>query len=709
MENRFAATLICIFLCSELWAQAVLKGRVTDGQTGEALTGVNLYLKSDLLKGTNSDVEGFFQLEWNRSSGQSDTLFASHVGYEGKTIRLTTPDSEVLNIPLRPLATQLNPVEIKAKKLIAREFTVREINKLDIYLNPNSKADPLLAVQSLPAATSTDETANLSLRGSPPHETGTYLNNVLIRDAVKLDDANGLGQFSIFNTAMIQSVNVFASNPPLEFGEATSGAVALYTDDQIPAKATSVVATVAGGGLQISRQLKDKTAFTAYSNVGIHPALRALNKKALRNILSFTSTDAGLYVIHRFNDRASVKVFNYSLFENFQFHFRHPSFEVAFFQKKKRNLTIANFNYHLKNGQLEINQSFNWTKANFRTGNFDSNIQNLDYFGSANYHYFRKKWSVKSGISLDWHRIQLQSRFPEFDFALSEQHPSFPFDTLQIISIPEGYFYGKYHFSSKWTFGVGMRFHPALANLESFWSKQINLHYRLKKRHSFTLSIGQYHQFNIPNADAGELFLIQSTHLAFDYRFESEHWTIQSSVYHKKGEFQDLENPIFGAEFLTSFELANLQTSVSLAHIRSSLKKEGVSYPSAYDLAYFLRFLLKYNFPKWFEISLVYQQRPGRYYLPVTGSRYHKITDTFAPVFASPDAGKRLPNYHLLDVSLSRVMPMNKGSLVVFLSANNLLDVKNVRSISYNFDYGQSEPELFNRRVVFFGGVFSWQ
>jgi len=43
---------------------------------------------------------------------------------------------------------------------------------VEIYLNPSSKADPLLAVNSLPSATTLDESANISFRGRSPAETG---------------------------------------------------------------------------------------------------------------------------------------------------------------------------------------------------------------------------------------------------------------------------------------------------------------------------------------------------------------------------------------------------------------------------------------------------------------------------------------------------------------------------------------------------------
>jgi hypothetical protein len=132
-------------------------------------------------------------------------------------------DGCLLNVKLSAATTKLDEVEIKSERLIAADFTVRKMSKLAIYTNPSSKADPLLAVNTLPSSTTLDESPNISIRGSSPAETGIFFNNVPIYDAVRYAQINGLGTFSVFNTALINQVQVYPGNPPLEFGNTTSG------------------------------------------------------------------------------------------------------------------------------------------------------------------------------------------------------------------------------------------------------------------------------------------------------------------------------------------------------------------------------------------------------------------------------------------------------------------------------------------------------
>ena len=283
-----------------------------------------------------------------------------------------------VKIKLKAAATTISTVTVSAKKLVSREFAVESINKLDIYLNPSAKADALLAVQSLPSVTNSDEAANISLRGSPPSETGIFLNNVPLNDVVRFDQANGIGQFSIFNTNLIETVNVFPSNPPLEFGHATSGVVALYTDDELPERLTGVSLNLVGLGVYRSQQLGKQTAMVAYGNLNTHHGLVGLNRSSLENLNSLQTIDGGIYAIHRFGPSTVLKVFNFSLFEKYQYKSRFPGYSGLYRQKKDRNLSIVNFSHRYKKFQWQVNQGFNFSQASYSIGVLDVSSKTAD-------------------------------------------------------------------------------------------------------------------------------------------------------------------------------------------------------------------------------------------------------------------------------------------------------------------------------------------
>jgi len=213
---------------------------------------------------------------------------------------------------------------------------------------------------------------------------------------------------------------------------------------------------------------------------------------------------------------------------------------------------------------------------------------------------------------------------------------------------------------------------------------------------------------NLPEADARDIFAIRSQHYAFEYGYRKPHWELTSSLYYKKTDYQNIVNPIIGAEFFAAWTYARFKGSFSAAHIHSMLKAGEQTIPSSYDFDYFLRFIAKYDIPNWFEVSLVYLYRQGQAFEPLSGKIFHYPSTTWQPQFAAPSQGVRLPTYQLLDLSISKIVPLGEGSLVLFLSANNLLNIKNVRGYSYDYEYVERMEDLYNQRVVFMGGSWSF-
>jgi hypothetical protein len=303
------AMLLIVMHVLCLQAQYTIKGIITDAESGEALIGANIFLATDFSVGSQTDIDGRFSFSVKEPAG---SLIISYIGYEDMVMEFKDTEQD-FDIKMQAAATTMETVVVKGNKLTGQVFSVEKISKLDIYLNPSSQADALKAVQSNAASTTVDETANVSLRGSPASETGVFLNNVPLNDVVRLDQSNGVGQFSIFNTNTIEALNVFASNPPLEFGNATSGVVALYTDDKLPEKINSISLNLVGLGISGSRQLGDKTALSIFSNWNTPYLLKKINKKSLEDLSDFNTLDLGIYGVHQFDANWQLKFFNYAI------------------------------------------------------------------------------------------------------------------------------------------------------------------------------------------------------------------------------------------------------------------------------------------------------------------------------------------------------------------------------------------------------------
>ena len=218
-------TLLLVFVSSFLSTLAQetvsISGRVLDAVTQESLPGANVYA----LGPTGETAAAPTSRERSRSPLRpTDSLMVTFVGYQEQLVP-ADPTNPVLVVKMVAFAPDMETVTVRASSLAAEEFSIKKIEQLEIYTNPNAKADPLLAVNSLPAATTLDESANISLRGSSPAQTGIFLNDVPVYDAVRFAQLNGIGTFSIFNASIIQALQVFPSNPPLEFGNTSAGLI----------------------------------------------------------------------------------------------------------------------------------------------------------------------------------------------------------------------------------------------------------------------------------------------------------------------------------------------------------------------------------------------------------------------------------------------------------------------------------------------------
>ena len=98
---------------------------------------------------------------------------------------------------------ELKEIILVVKDPISEKFSVEKLGKMDIYLNPASNADPLKVISVLPASTNVEETANPSLRGGSADRSRVYLNGSPILNPVRFGRDNGLGNFSLFNTEII--------------------------------------------------------------------------------------------------------------------------------------------------------------------------------------------------------------------------------------------------------------------------------------------------------------------------------------------------------------------------------------------------------------------------------------------------------------------------------------------------------------------------
>jgi len=99
---------ICLFCPLSLLSQTTIKGRVTDGATGEALPYVNIILEGTG-EGTVTNFDGVFQLQTNKAI---DSLKASYIGYVSTVAYFKRNQVNTLDIALYPDDNMLGVVVV---------------------------------------------------------------------------------------------------------------------------------------------------------------------------------------------------------------------------------------------------------------------------------------------------------------------------------------------------------------------------------------------------------------------------------------------------------------------------------------------------------------------------------------------------------------------------------------------------------------------
>ena len=701
---RFYLSLGLIILNSGMLSGQTLTGSITDVENREPLIGANLYVKSDWRKGTSTDVNGKFALQ---NVKEGDTLVVSYIGYQ--ELFLVVTEIKPLDIALQPNTVSMDAIVVTAEKLVAEEFSYKKISRLEVYLNPSAKADPLLAVNSLPAATTLDESANISFRGSSPAETGIFFNNVPLYDAIRFSQLNGIGTFSIFNTAIVNEMSVFPGNPPLEYGNTTSGLIAIQTSEEIPETSSNSVTLSPASYGGLTQQSTSKTsALTLFSNYQPSSMLKALNPEALDDIQKFQSLDLGVNFLNHFNDRTILKVFNYSLAEGYDFSYHSPTFQGTFQQRKRRNFTVTNFRHKVNRSEWSLNSNISFSKAAFGYADTDITVRNFDAFFSASYQYQHENFYTKAGLSVDYRKQKFAGTYYIFDFAEGDGFPTASNQNTTRLNRPELYVYTKYYWGKKIILGGGLRKNIPATFQDHYLSTQLNARLQLNDHTKITTAWGKYHKYSLPQNDIENPFLIASEQLSADLNWHQNNLEFSTSFFGKKNRQPGRTTELFGLEFFLKGKiLPKLRGQLSYTLINgNTVEVDGEKYPAEYDLDYFIRGNLEHKFTGGWTASANFILRDGRHYQPLISATFNEALLVFEPEYAPPTQQKRLSSYKGFDLSISKLTAISeKFSIIVFGSAGNIFDIKNLRSYTYNFDYSVRQAQYFSRRTFYFGTV----
>ena len=423
--SRYTFFLLFTLISIHVHAQKILRGSVKD-KSGQAIFAANVYPK-DKSGGVVTDFEGKFDL---KVSAQTDTLFVSFIGYQTKIISLIELDiSRPLDIVLAPNGALLSEIVIRGKKVVAEEFSAIEMKSLEIYTNPVASADPLRAITLLPSSTNTGETANPELRGSSADRSVVMYNGTPISNPVRNTQLNGLGFFSLFNTALIKRQIVYGSNPPLIYGNATGGAVEIETIDELKNNQTQFSLGLANTGFLTSQKFKtanEQDFIQLYGNYQFSPAFVGLNREAFDFIDFFEVKDLGVNIRKNIKENSFINWYSYLIDESAAVNIDVFNYKGLTRSSNTRNFNV--FNYYLQKGShiFTFNNRTDFERRTYHFGNTSYDTQNSQVYSSLNYkNLLSKKATLQAGATHDFYHFDIKNQYPSSFYAYAPENPSY--------------------------------------------------------------------------------------------------------------------------------------------------------------------------------------------------------------------------------------------------------------------------------------------
>lgn len=230
--NKVLFLFLTLLLSVNLVAQkGTIRGFIYNSKSGEAEIGSTVYLKGTTI-GAASDVNGFYSI--TKIPAGSYTLMITSLGFDTIQLKISIKDNEIIskNLFLVEAATLMNTFEVSAEKQESKtqvKMSVTKVTPKEIKSIPAVGGDPDLAqyLQVLPGVTFTgDQGGQLYIRGGSPVQ-----NKVLLDGMIIYNPFHSIGLFSVFDTDIMRSADVYTGGFNAEYGGRISSIMDITTRD----------------------------------------------------------------------------------------------------------------------------------------------------------------------------------------------------------------------------------------------------------------------------------------------------------------------------------------------------------------------------------------------------------------------------------------------------------------------------------------------
>jgi len=208
-----------------------LRGVITDSTTGEVLPFSNVLIEK-LNTGTSANSQGYFFIPSLPAKKYYKVTF-SFIGYKPKIISVYISPKKItdLKIGLIPTSIMLQPIEKVGERTAeknAPNLGLERISAGELEIMPKSvEEDVFRSIQYLPGVQSTsDISARYYVRGSPSNENLVEINGMAIYNPF-----HALGIFSVIDPDMVNTLEFYKGDFPANYGGRLSSVTNIITKD----------------------------------------------------------------------------------------------------------------------------------------------------------------------------------------------------------------------------------------------------------------------------------------------------------------------------------------------------------------------------------------------------------------------------------------------------------------------------------------------
>lgn len=712
--NLFLLFIVLFNFAYSQTTNGVLRGIVRDAETGEVLPYCNAFIKT-LNKGAATDSRGYFIIT-NIPPKDNYQVTISYMGYQSQNVSFVILSNKTTDIDVK---LKQNPLELSVVEKVANR--VQESNATDIGLQKITikqlealpkgvETDVLRALQYIPGVRSRgDISAKYYVRGSSANQNLLKLNG-----ATLYNPYHALGIFSVIDPEVINSVEFFKGGFTAEHGGRLSSVLNIITKDgnrnnysgQVSASMLTGKLLAEGpimngsfmitGRKTISNKIMDK--FLNDNSIPID----FYDLTAKLNFENAFGTEKSKLVLHSFLSRDDLK---YNDNSKEDYYWKNGILGMRWFQLGDVPLyfdigiTYISFEGEIIPNLSNVRQKYNEIK---------------DFTIDANYSYV---YNSKNELS-----IGLEIKDIETTIKVENSQGIKTDLTQSGMSMS---LFGKFKFLEFDNIGIdfGTRFNLVRLvkreNNISAFEPRINATYQVSPLLKLKASYGIYQQDMTTMENENEIltvfepwFLIPdylktsySNQLAGGITFNlNENFEISLEAYYKtmknlpianfakkfadEKDFVSGSGESYGSEIQIIYQLGESKLSLSYAHAYAYKELNGWVYYPGYDARNTFNSSLDYNFGKGWSANLTWVYSSGTPFTKIQ-SLYPKMDfsdiylrdlyQQFKMITILDDINLgRLPDYHRLDLNVTKAFNYGFISGEINFSVLNLYDRKNI-------------------------------